>query len=177
MTVRANAGLRTGCWLMVAVSVGMTVFLAPQVYPASDRLLAAIAMTSIAVIPFLLVSTAVRVRGARLEVTNPLLISSVALDDVAYLDHDRGFQIVLKSGHRVDFAGSAPSLIGAMTRYWSARRMIERLQASVDRPLTEPTLWQPGDYRVHRQPRFTAIAWCTAYMIIGTASAMWLGAL
>jgi hypothetical protein len=51
------------------------------------------------------------------------------------------------------------------------------VQASVDRPLTEPTLWQPGDYRVHRQPRFTAIAWCTAYMIIGTASAMWLGAL
>jgi hypothetical protein len=162
---------------MVAVSVGMTVFLAPQVYPASDRLPAAIVMTFIAVFPLLLVSTAVRLRGARLEVINPLLISSVALDDVAYLDHRSGFQIVLKSGHRVDFAGSAPSLIGEMTHYWSARRMIERLQASVDRPLTEPTLWQPGDYRVHRRPRVSAIGWCTAYMIIGTASAMWLGAL
>ncbi|MGX5653785.1 hypothetical protein ACWKWC_03340 [Geodermatophilus nigrescens] len=160
----------------MAASVGMTVSLAAQVYPASDRLAAAIAAALIAVGPLLLGSTAVRLHGARLEVINPLLISSVALDDVAYLDHHRGFQIVLKSGHRVDFAGSAPSLIGAMTRYWSARRMIERLQASVDRPLTEQTLWQPGDYRVHRRPRISAFAWCAAYMIIGTASAMWLGA-
>ncbi len=176
LTLRANAGLRLGAAGMVLVSAFMTLALVPGVDPAGDRLPAALAGTAVAIVPIMLGTTAVRLRGTRVEVVNAILVSTVELDDVAYVDHRNGFEIVLRSGHRVEFAGSAPSLIGAITGYRSARRMIDRLQAAVDRPLTVVSLWQPGDYPVTRRPRTTAMLWCAAYVLLGTAAALAIGA-
>lgn len=176
LTVRANIGLRLLAFGMLLVSVLMTLGLAPMVDPASDRIFAAVAMTLVGIGPILLGSTVVRLRGNRLEVVNAILVSSVNLDDVACLDHRNGFEVVLKSGHRIGFVGSAPSLIGSMTKYRSARHAIDRVQAVVDRPLTVGPVWQPGDYPVTRRPRTTAMFWCAGYMILGTVGAIAIGA-
>ena len=177
VTVRANVGLRVGCAVMVLLSVVATLGLAPQVYPASDRGPAAIAMTFVAVIPILLGTSAIRVRGNRLQVANALLVSEVALSDVAYLDYRNGFEVVLRSGYRIDFVGSAPSLLGTITRYWSARRMIQQIDAALDHPFPGPTGWQPGDYPTTRRLRGTVILACVVYMTIGTVAALLLGLL
>ena len=176
LTVRANIGLRLLAFGLLMVSVLMTLGIAPMVYPISDRIFAALAMTLVGIGPILLGSTAVRLCGNRLEVVNAILVSSVDLDDVAYLDHRNGFEVVLKSGHRIGFTGSAPSLIGTMTKYRSARQVIDRVQAVVDRPLTVGSVWQPGDYPVTRRPRTTAMLWCAGYMLLGTVAALAIGA-
>ncbi len=177
LTVPANIGLRAGCLMMVLLSAAATLGLAPQIYPATDRAPAAVAMTLVAVVPILLGTSAIRVRGDRLQVVNALLISEVALADVAYLDHRNGFEVVLRSGYRVDYVGSAPSLIGSITRYWSARRMIDTIDAALDHPFPGPTGWQPGDHPISRRLRTTAIVGCAAYMVTGTVAALSLGSL
>ena len=171
LTVRANAGFRVLMLVLWLFSVLMTLVLSPYVDPPSQTLPVALAMTAVGVPPILMGTAAVRLRGERLEVTNPLLTSSVALDDVACLDHRHGFEVVLRSGSRIGFTGSAPSLIGTITRYWSARRMVDRIQAVVDRPLTVDTGWQPGDRPVIRRLRTTALLWCAGYVVGGSSAA------
>jgi len=176
VTVQANAGLRLLAFAGLLLSLTLTLVVAPVVEPAVDRLPAALCTWLIGVPMILWGTTTVRLRGDRLDVVNPVLVSAVRLADVACLDHRRGLEVVLTSGQRVQFAGSAPSLIGMTTRYWSARRAIDRIETAVGRPLTTPLVWQPGDHRVTYRPRTQALSWCAAYVVIDTTTALWLGA-
>ncbi|MEI4273181.1 hypothetical protein TEK04_15750 [Klenkia sp. LSe6-5] len=179
LTIPANAGLRGVAAVMLLVSVFMTLAFAPIADP-DGRLLPIVAFaavsTGIGVQPILLGTSKLRLRGTHLEVVNTVFTYTATLDDIGYLDHRNGFDVVLRSGRRVGFAGSAPSLVGSISRYVSARRMIVRIEEATGRTWTTLTDWAPGDYPVTRRLRTRAALWCAAYVAGGVTAALSIAA-
>lgn len=179
LTIPANAGLRAFTAAMVLVSALMTLVIAPIVDPVGRPLptaALAVVLTGIGVQPILLGTSKLRLRGTHLEVVNTVFAYTAALDDIGYLDHRNGFDVVLRSGRRIGFAGSAPSLIGTISRYVSARQMIARIEEATGRTWTTLTDWAPGDHPVTRRPRTRAALWCAAHMAGGVAAALGIAA-